>query len=90
MSDLSVDEKMKVVILGFDPKANLAGICKKFGITMAQYRDWRDVFLEGARLALSRPPRSRDTSEIRRDLEKTRVQLRKFLEPGAGPGAPEA
>ena len=83
MSEVSVDEKMKIVILGFDPKANLAGICKKFGITLPQYREWRDLFLEGARQALSRPPHKRDTGEIRRDLEKTREQLKKFLDSGA-------
>ncbi|MCU0724079.1 MAG: hypothetical protein MUC63_10795, partial [Planctomycetes bacterium] len=83
MNEISVDEKIKIVVLGFDPKANLAGICKKFGITMNQYREWRDLFLEGARQALSKPQHGRDTGEIRRDLEKTRLQLRKFLEAGA-------
>jgi len=89
MNDLSVDEKIKIVILGFDPKANLAGICKKFGITLAQHREWRDLFLEGARQALARPSRNRDTGEIRRDLEKTREQLKKFLDAGANPSRPE-
>lgn len=80
MSNFTVDEKMKIVILGFDPKANIDGICKKYGITQAEFREWKDLFLRGAKTALSK--RSRDTQEIRRNLEQTREELTRFLRRG--------
>jgi|GEM_PF-3129629 len=79
MSHFSVDEKMKIVILGFDPKANLEGICRKYGITTAQFRQWKELFLKGAKAALSRPSQSRDTQEIRKNLDKVRKELTRFL-----------
>ena len=80
MDKFTADQKMKIVILSFDPAANIDGICKKYEVTVAQLRDWKTRFLEGARAALAKPDNKRDTQEIRKDLEKTRVQLKKFLD----------
>lgn len=77
MSKTTVDEKMKAVILTFDSNANLEGICRRYGITQAQLRSWREIFLKGAKKALS--ARSRDTQEIRKNLEQVRKDLTKFL-----------
>ena len=75
--NLSPDKKMEIVILGLAPRANIDGICRRYGITHATFRDMRQKFLEGAREALSRD--SRDTREIRLDLEASREALKKFI-----------
>jgi serine/threonine protein kinase len=46
-------------------------------ITHAQLRGWKEIFLKGAKKALS--ARSRDTQEIRKNLEQVRKDLTKFL-----------
>ena len=86
MSKISVDEKMKAVILSFDSKANLDGICRKYGVTQGQLREWKDLFLKGARKALTNPSRERDTQEIRKNLEQVRKDLTRFLLPGERDG----
>ncbi|MHC5038635.1 MAG: transposase [Planctomycetota bacterium] len=77
MPKFTVDEKVKIVVLTFDPSANLDGICRKYGITMSQLREWKETFIRGAKQALSRP--SRDTQEIRKNLEQVRKDLTRFL-----------
>ncbi|MHC4600407.1 MAG: transposase [Planctomycetota bacterium] len=80
MSKLTVEEKMKAVILTFDANANLEGICQRYGVTMAELRNWKEIFLKGAKQALS--SRSRDTQEIRQNLEQVRKDLTRFLKKG--------
>jgi len=82
MSKLSVEEKLKMVILSFDPNANLEGICKKYGITHPRFREIKETFMKGARKALSASPTDRDTHEIRRNLEEVRKDLKRFLDRG--------
>jgi hypothetical protein len=84
MPSLSTDEKMKIVILSFDPNANLQGILKKYDITRPEFREMKELFLKGARKALSTAPRDRDTQEIRRSLEQIRKDLTRFVKRGDG------
>ena len=86
MAKLSTDEKMKIVLLSFDPNANVEGICKKYGITHGRFRELKETFLKGARRALSASASDRDTQEIRKDLEQVRKDLTRFLKPGSKGG----
>ena len=85
MSKLSIDEKMKIVTLSFDPNANIEGICKKYGIKHSRFREIKETFMKGARKALSVSPADRDTQEIRKNLEEVRKDLKRFLD-GGGSG----
>jgi len=73
----SVDKKMEIVMLSLRPNANIEGICQRFSISRATFREWKEKFLAGARLGLSRE--SRETQEIRVKLEDQRRKLRELL-----------
>ena len=75
----SVEKKMEIVILALDPRANIDGICDRYGIQRSTLRGWKEKFLAGARQALSHE--SRETAEIQRKIEDSRKALKKLIEP---------
>jgi transposase-like protein len=73
----SVDKKMEIVLLGLRPNANMESICERYSISRSTFRDWKEKFLAGARLGLSRE--SRETQEIRVKLDEQRRKLKDLL-----------
>ena len=68
---LSAEQKMAIVLEGLRGQVKMAEICRQHGISQNQYYQWRDQFLEGAkiRLAGNKPAPGSDQAKIK-ELER--------------------
>jgi len=49
----TIDQKLSIVMEGLKGESKIVDLCRKYRITEALYYKWRDIFLQGAKDALS-------------------------------------
>ena len=49
----TIEQKLSIVMEGLKGESKIVDLCRKYQITEALYYKWRDIFLEGAKDALS-------------------------------------
>jgi transposase len=67
----SAEEKLRIVLEGLKPHANVEEICRQHGIHSSQYYTWREKALAGMKSGLEVKP---DASELRASVEVARMK----------------
>jgi transposase len=58
----SVEEKLRIVMEGLEPQANVSEICRRHGISGTAYYAWRDRALAGMKAGLTNEEGSAETA----------------------------
>jgi transposase len=67
----SAEEKLRIVLEGMKPHANVEEICRQHGIHSSQYYTWREKALAGMKSGLEVKP---DAAELRTSVEVARMK----------------
>jgi transposase len=67
----STEEKLRIVLEGLKPHANIEEICRQHGIHSSQYYTWRERALAGMKTGLESKP---DPTEHRAVVEVARMK----------------
>lgn len=65
----SVEQKVQIVIESFT-STNVAELCRRHGVSVAQFHRWKDRFLEGGSRALGESSRGSDYQKEIDDLKR--------------------
>ncbi len=65
----NVEQKYQIVVGSFI-SANLAELCRRYGVSVAQFHRWKERFLEGERRGLAKSPNGNDYQKEIDDLKR--------------------
>jgi transposase len=65
----SVEQKVQIVIESFT-STNIAELCRRHGVSVAQFHRWKDRFLEGGSRALGESSRGNEYQKEIDDLKR--------------------
>jgi len=64
----TVEQKEQIVIESFTA-INIAELCRKYGVSVAQFHRWKERFLEGGRKGLGESSKSSRRNEYQREID---------------------
>ena len=68
-------EKMRIVLLGMEPGAEVSEVCRREGLGPTQYYAWKNQLLSGAEAVFGgRKGKSSDERETRLEAQLTRMK----------------
>jgi len=69
-SKWQIEQKLSIVLEGLKDSAKIVEICRKYGVSQSQYYRWRDLFLEGGKIALERGKISKSEQQLQNRLSE--------------------
>jgi len=69
-SQLSVEERLSLVLESLRPDASIADLCRKHGISQTTFYKWRDRFIEGGKQALMNNGQAKGSEAERAKIEE--------------------
>jgi putative transposase len=64
----TVEQKEQIVIESFTA-TNIAELCRKHGVSVAQFHGWKERFLEGGRKGLGESSKSSRRNEYQKEID---------------------
>jgi putative transposase len=68
----TAEQKVKIIKEALKSDLGVSGVCKKYGVSSAQFYQWQERFFEGAREGLERSRSGASSKELRKIEELSR------------------